>query len=95
MHFHADEIASAFRLRRMQQLLAVAEADFEHARRVAAERCDEIARLSGIVESVARPVLVERALLRGREAALAQHEAADAAFVGVGVVRCGRRFVAH
>ena len=57
------------------QSLAVAEADLEHAQRIAPEGGIKITRRTHIVESEARPQGIKCALLRLGEAALAQYEA--------------------
>src|SRR5690606_24267684 len=87
----ADQVAVCVVLPGEAQRLAVAEADLEHARRAAAEHGVEIARLAGVVDAEARPLLVERALLGRAEAALAQHEAADLAMALGDRERLGRR----
>src|SRR5690606_12395017 len=79
VHFDPDEVAFRVARRGEAQRLAVAEADLQHPRGVAPEGGGEVARLAGVIEPEARPQRVERALLRGREATLAEHEAAHLA----------------
>src|SRR5690606_11582494 len=86
----ADVIARAVARGGEAQRLAIAEADLQHPRRTAPERGIEVARLAGVVQPEARPQCVERALLRRREAPLAQHEAADAAAAFLDRERLGR-----
>src|SRR5690606_271726 len=91
VHLDADEVPFRVVCRGEAQRLAVAEADLEHPRRLASERDGEVARGASVVEAVARPQRVERALLRGSEAALAQHEAAHAAAAILDRARLRRR----
>jgi hypothetical protein len=92
VHLDADMVARRVAGRRMAQRLAVAEADFEDARRAAAEGGVEIARRAGVLEAESRPQRVEGTLLGLGEAALAQHEAAHLALACGGGERLGRRF---
>jgi hypothetical protein len=57
--------------------LAHAGADLEYLRRGAAEELGEVDRLERRCDAETRQQLLPRPLLRGREAALAQHKAAD------------------
>src|SRR5690606_22797173 len=79
VHFDADEIAIRLAFAGEQQLLAIAEADLDHARGLAAEHGIEVARLAPVVQAVGGPVQLEGALLRLGLPALAEHEAADRA----------------
>src|SRR5690606_37092668 len=95
MHLDADEIARRLVLAGVQQLLAVAEADLDHARGLAAEHGVEITWLAAVVQAVGGPVQFEGALLGFGLPALAQDEAADRAVPGevlAGVLVAG---VAH
>src|SRR5690606_30137517 len=96
VHLDADEVAPGVVGGGEAQRLAVAEADLEHPRRLAPKLGGEVARgataLDGrVVEAVARPQRVEGTLLRGSEAALAQHEAAHAAVAILDRERLRRR----
>ena len=64
VHLDADEVARRVVPCGEAQRFAIAEADFEHARRAAAEGGVEVARRAGVVQAEARPLLVECALLR-------------------------------
>jgi hypothetical protein len=44
MHFDAEVVALGMRLREIRQVLAIAEADLERARRVASEQRGEVQR---------------------------------------------------
>ena len=67
VHLDADEVALRIPRRGESQLLAVAEADLQHALgALRPKTCVEVARRAGVVQAVARPVIVERALLRRR-----------------------------
>src|SRR5690606_28213879 len=90
VHLDTDQVARLVVLRGEAQRLAVAEPDLQHARRTAAEDRVVIARLALVVDAVARPLLVERALLRRGEPALAQHEAAHLAVALGDSERLGR-----
>src|SRR6185312_9822176 len=79
MYFDAEVIARGVVFARPRERLAVAEADFEHARRAVSEHGIEVAPLAGVVDAEAGPVFRERALLRRGDAALSQDEAADGA----------------
>src|SRR5690606_13656168 len=79
VHLDTDVVSGRVQARGVAQRLAIAEADFQDPRRLAAEGGIEIARAPLVVEAEARPQRVERALLGRGEAALAQHEAAHGA----------------
>jgi len=79
VHLDREEARVGMRSRDRGRGLAHAAADLEHDRRIATERRREIERRIGERNAVARHQLVERALLRGRHASLAQDEAADRA----------------
>ena len=88
MHFDAEIVALRMRGGERGQVLAVAEADLDDARRAAAEQRIEIQRLRLELDAVLRPQQIERALLRVGDAPGARDEGAD----GVGDARrstCG------
>ena len=69
--------------------VAHAETDFQHLRRSAPEGLIEIERLCFVGNAEARQQRLHGTLLRGRNAALAQHVAADMALTRVGGVGHG------
>ncbi len=90
MHLDADVIAAWVLPRGKAQRGAITEADLQHLVRIASEGGSQIARRTGVVQPEPRPQVVEGALLRGGETALAQHEAAHlpaALFDGEGLGR--------
>ncbi|CAN0619038.1 protein of unknown function [Burkholderia multivorans] len=94
VHFDAEEVVAGtvrgdFRGRRTH-----AEADFEDARRLAAEHRMPVGRFGRVGHDEARAEIVERAALAGRHAAGAGDEAADAAAVQrIDIVVAGGGFV--
>ena len=75
MNFDAEIIPFRMRGSERGQILAVAEADLDHARRAAAEQCIEV-ESPGAVElhAILRPGFFERALLRFGDATRAGDE---------------------
>ena len=81
MHFEAEVIALRMRRGERREVVAVAEADLQRARRVAAEGGVEVERPARIeVDAVARPEFVQRAALRVRDATRTNDERTDAAW---------------
>jgi hypothetical protein len=59
------------------QRIAVAKTDLEYHRRTAAKYNGVVERYITRLDTVARPQILERALLRRRDASFATHETAD------------------
>jgi hypothetical protein len=95
--FDADEVAFGFADRGVQQLCAIAEADFEYDRGRAREQRVQVERLVTEIDAEARPVGVKGVFLGRSDATLAQHEAADRSRLrrdfgrAVSVTRIGHR----
>src|SRR3984893_10682660 len=91
MHLDAEKVPPGMRARERQQVVAVAEADLDGERCVAAEQRADLERLHPGRDAVLRPQRRERALLRqrrggrarrrGRDPAAAGHEGADRAWM--------------
>ncbi len=79
VHLDADVVLAGIELRGITQGRAIAEADFQHLGRAAAEGGLQVARFAVEINAETRPAFVEGALLGRGEAALAQYEAADLA----------------
>ena len=79
VHLDADEVALRVRRGERQQVLAVAEADLQGARRLAAEQGPGAERLRRELHPVFRPQLPECAFLGLGDAPGAGHEGADGA----------------
>lgn len=79
VHLDAEEVVVRHRRGDLRRGLAHAEADLEDLRRLAAESHVQIERRDTVVDADLGQHVVQVALLRLGHAALAQHEAADAA----------------
>ena len=86
VHLDADEVLPGVLHGLLHQARAVAEADFQHPGRVAAEESVEIQYGCRVVHAPARPQFLQRALLRCRQPAGAADEAADGPPPRAGIV---------
>jgi hypothetical protein len=82
VHLAAQEVVARARARDVGRGLAHAEADLQHQRRAAAERCGGVQQGGRVVEHEARAQLLQRLGLAAGGAAGAAHIALDAFWVG-------------
>ncbi len=77
VYLYAQVILLRMRQRHLRQRLTVAKSDFKIHRMLVAKQCLKIQRLRGNeIHTINRPECFECALLSGRQATTAQHEAA-------------------
>src|SRR5688572_9071425 len=77
MDLYADEVGSRRRRSELDERVAIAKTDLQHARRGTPEHAIEVERRGGIRDAMARQQLLERAPLRPRHAPRPQYVASD------------------